>query len=82
MYKNVEHYGTNLRFIDTAGIDKTLEDTFNEALIAQALLALDEADILIQVVDSRIGCLEADIQLSRMIHRSKKQSLPCRVRQM
>lgn len=75
LYRFVEHYGTVFRFIDTAGIDTTLDDEFNESLISQALIALEEADILIHVTDVLTGQTESDKYLSRIIHRSKKHTL-------
>ena len=50
IYGNVTHKNKTFHLIDTGGIDLGKED-FNQDIIAQASLAIDESDIILFVVD-------------------------------
>ena len=57
--------------IDTGGIE--LGDApFLEEIKAQAEIAMDEADVIIFVVDARSGLTDDDIYIQRLLHKTKK----------
>lgn len=66
-YKN---YKFNL--IDTGGIE-TGDDDFNKEIRVQASLAIDEADIIIYVVDLKDGLTNGDKFISNMLLKSNKR---------
>jgi len=58
--------------IDTGGIElKNLP--FMQEIIAQAELAIDEADVIIFVVDGRVGVTNQDQDVINILHHSKKK---------
>ena len=60
--------------IDTGGIE--LKDLpFQEEIRAQALLAIDEADLILMVVDGRVGISLEDEQVVQILHKSQKPIL-------
>ena len=64
----------NLRFnlIDTGGIDLS-EDKFNEDIKMQAEIAMDEADVIVFVVDGIEGINSNDIVVRDLLYKSNKK---------
>ncbi|CCP88158.1 ribosome biogenesis GTPase Der [Candidatus Phytoplasma solani] len=60
--------------IDTGGIEMK-DIPFLEQIKQQAQLALDEADVIIFVVDGQIGLTESDSYLSKILYKTKKPVL-------
>lgn len=72
IYGNVEYRNYNFHLIDTGGID--LEDNhFNDEIKVQASLAIDEADVIIFVVDGKEGLTANDFAVRDMLLRSKRK---------
>ena len=70
IYGNVEYQNYNFHLIDTGGID--LENSaFNDEIKVQATLAIDEADVIIFVVDGKEGLTSNDFAVRDMLLRSK-----------
>ena len=71
-------YGTGSYFdykynvIDTGGIDIS-DDTFNKEIKMQAELAIDEADVVIFVVDGKEGITSNDLVVRDILRRSNKK---------
>ncbi len=61
------------RVIDTGGFEPDSPDLLLEQMREQAQLAIEEADIIILVVDSRTGLLPTDEQIADMLRRSGKR---------
>lgn len=72
--KPVSYFGKNFTLMDTGGIDSQLKKDFNEEVRAQALMAIEDADSLIFVVDSTVGITTQDQEVAKIVHQSKK---PC-----
>lgn len=69
-------YGNHyFELIDTGGIDPHHVANFNDEVRAQAELAIDEADILIMVVNMQTGILTLDDELARKLLRTGKPLL-------
>ena len=64
----------NYRFnvIDTGGIDVS-KDIFNDEIRVQAELAIDEADVVVFVVDGKEGITPNDIEVRDILRKSKKR---------
>lgn len=71
IYGTVYHNDTSFHLIDTGGIDDKAEG-FNTDIKSQAELALDEADIILFVVDGKEGITSNDLVVRDMLRKSKK----------
>jgi GTP-binding protein len=75
------HYGTSewcdeaFTVIDTGGYVTQSEDQFEAAIRKQVHLAIEEADILLFVVDVTTGITDLDQSLANMLRRHKKPLL-------
>jgi GTPase len=72
------HYGVSewngVRFtvIDTGGYVPESEDIFEKAIREQVHIAMEEADVLLFVVDSMVGVAALDTEFANIVRRSKK----------
>lgn len=71
LYGKCEWLDQTFSVIDTGGIE--LKNVpFMDEIRAQAQLAIDEADLIIFVVDGRVGITNQDRDVMNILHRSKK----------
>ena len=71
LYGKASWLGKSFTLIDTGGIE--LENRpFQEQIRAQANIALEEADIVLFVVDGKVGVTNDDIMVARMLRKVKK----------
>lgn len=74
LYTNCEWLDQEFSLIDTGGIE--LNNTaFMDEIKAQAQLAMDEADLIVLVVDGRVGVTSGDLDVVRILHRFNKPIL-------
>ena len=71
IYGTVKFQDYQFHLIDTGGIDKGKED-FNNDIKMQALLAIDEADIILFVVDGASGLTSNDLLVRDMLLKAHK----------
>ncbi|GAB4489111.1 MAG: ribosome biogenesis GTPase Der [Thermodesulfovibrionales bacterium] len=72
-YRDVEWGGKQFMVVDTGGFTvDPLEDIFAQAK-EQALFAIDEADLIVQLMDGRDGLMPADLELARLLRESGKR---------
>ena len=64
--------GLEFDLIDTGGVDLADADDLARAVQAQARAAIDEADILVLVVDARAGLGPGDAELADLLRRQDK----------
>ncbi|MDE7150385.1 MAG: ribosome biogenesis GTPase Der, partial [Bacteroidales bacterium] len=74
-YGTVNWNGKEFSLIDTGGYLLDDEDAFNEAIRAQVLLAVDEADIILFLVDAKDGITPLDEDVARMLRSCEKPVL-------
>lgn len=74
-YGSVNWNGKEFSLIDTGGYLLDDEDAFNEAIRAQVLLAVDEADIILFLVDAKDGITPLDEDVARMLRSCEKPVL-------
>ncbi|MCF8231778.1 MAG: ribosome biogenesis GTPase Der [Bacteroidales bacterium] len=73
------HYGTSdwngveFTVIDTGGFVEGAEDVFEEAIRKQAKLAVDEADVILFMVDTKDGLTGYDQDVANIIRKSEKK---------
>jgi GTPase len=59
--------------IDTAGIEKKNDLTLLDEINIQTQIAIEEADILVMVVDSQVGITSLDIEVAKNLLKTKKR---------
>lgn len=72
-YGKVDWAGKEFTLIDTGGYIKGSGDVFEEEIRKQVIIAIEEADLLIFVVDVTSGLTDLDEQVANVLRRSKKK---------
>lgn len=72
LYADAELFGRPFEIIDTGGIDERSNIPFAEEVKMQAEIAIEEADSLIMVVDSRTGVTSLDEHVAHLLLKSGK----------
>jgi GTPase len=72
LYAQAEEFHFPFELIDTGGIDPSSSDTFQDEIRMQALIAIEEADTLVMVVDAHVGVTRLDSELARLLLKSGK----------
>ena len=72
IYGIAEYKGYRFSLIDTGGIDTTV-DKFNDDIKMQAELAIDEADVVVFVVDGKEGINSNDKVVRDILYKSNKK---------
>lgn len=71
-YGQVEWGGRDFSIVDTGGWVVKSDDIFEGEINKQVSIAIDEADILLFVVDVMNGITDLDMSIAQMLRRSKK----------
>jgi GTP-binding protein len=74
-YGNCEWNGKKFSVIDTGGYVKGSEDIFEAQIRRQVELAIDEASVIIFVVDVETGITDLDTAVAKILRKSKKKIL-------
>lgn len=74
-YGKTEWQGREFSVVDTGGWVVNSDDVFEEEIRKQVLIALDEADVILFVVDVANGVTDLDMQVASVLRRSKKPVL-------
>lgn len=72
IYMDAEWLNHTFTMIDTGGIEFEDNDHILTSMRQQALVATEEADVIIFVVDGRAGVTTADEEVARMLRNTKK----------
>ena len=70
-----EWAGTTFRLIDTGGVDQANSGPFGQQIAAQARQAVEEADLVLLVVDTRAGVTPGDEELAQTLRSSRRPVL-------
>lgn len=65
-------YDLNFKIVDTAGLADPDNSELTKAMLKQTQHAIDEADLIIFVIDAREGCTPYDHELASLLRRQKK----------
>ncbi len=65
--------GVNFSVIDTGGYVENSEDIFEEEINKQVLLAIEEADIILFMVDVTVGIHDLDISVAELLRKIDKK---------
>ena len=71
LYGHVDWLGHSFSLIDTGGIE-VANKPFQEQIRAQVEIAIDEADIIVFVVDGQVGITADDRVVARMLYKVNK----------
>lgn len=71
-YGTVDWCGKEFGVIDTGGFVTKSEDVFEAAIRSQVKIAIEEADILLFMVDVATGITDLDAEFASLLRRSKK----------
>ena len=74
-YGKTDWNGKEFSLIDTGGYVIGGGDTFEAAIDQQVEVAIDEADVILFVVDVEVGVSVMDEEVARLLHRSDKPVL-------
>ncbi len=73
LYAEADFFGRPFEVIDTGGIDPHSAVAFQEEIRRQTEIAIEEADVLIMVVDLTAGATQLDSYVARLLLRTKKR---------
>ncbi|CAG7641355.1 ribosome biogenesis GTPase Der [Paenibacillus allorhizosphaerae] len=72
LYGIGEWLTTEFSIIDTGGIEIEGDDQIMRSVRAQAELAIEEADVIVFMVDAKAGVTPADSEVAELLYRAKK----------
>lgn len=71
-YGNASWTGREFTLVDTGGLDPTVEEGFFPLIREQAMLAINEADVILFILDTRDGLTPADMEIADVLRRTEK----------
>ncbi len=74
-YGKSEWGGVEFSVVDTGGWVVNSDDVFEEEIRKQVLLAVDEADVILFVVDALNGVTDLDLEVANILRRQRKPVL-------
>jgi GTPase len=72
LYGQVEFERWRATVVDTGGFDPSSEEPIVEGVRRQVLVAVEEADLVLFVVDTRAGVTALDAEIARVLRRSSR----------
>ena len=67
LYEVAEAHGRRFILIDTGGLEPVPDTPLLQAMRAQVLVALEEADVILFVVDAQAGYTPADLEVAQLL---------------
>ncbi len=74
-YGKTDWNGKEFSIIDTGGYTVNSDDVFEEEIRRQVMLAIDEADLILFLVEVRTGITDLDMMMADILRRSGKKVL-------
>lgn len=75
LYQDAEWSGKSFTVIDTGGIEVASTDSLLNMVKKQAQIAIEEADLILFIVDGQVGITIDDEEVAQMLRRTKKEVL-------
>ena len=72
-YAETEWAGKLFTLVDTGGFVPASDDVFEQAIREQAQIAIEEADIVLFVVDAQSGVVASDMEIAQVLRKSEKK---------
>ncbi len=67
IFANVSWPGTEFTIVDTGGLELKPQSTMSQAVKEQVEVAIDEADVIIFLVDVKDGVMPTDLEIADML---------------
>lgn len=77
IYEDVEWRGKTFSLIDTGGIEPYSNDTITVQMRNQAEIAMNVSDVIVFMVDAKVGMTADDKEIASMLMRSSKPVILC-----
>lgn len=74
-YSEAEWAGHDFVLVDTGGYFSGTTDVMNQAVLKQIQEAIEEAAVIVFVVDGQVGATTLDVEIARLLQRSEKKLL-------
>ncbi|MBT1071653.1 ribosome biogenesis GTPase Der [Pelotalea chapellei] len=71
-YADISRFDKPFILIDTGGFEPVTEDRLLQQMREQSTMAMEEADVILFMMDARSGLTPADIEVAKMLRRVKK----------
>lgn len=71
-YHHADWNGVDFLLIDTGGIEAGSPDAFQSSIRTQALMAAEESDAVVFLVDGRVGLTPDDEEVAKILKRAKR----------
>lgn len=72
LYATAEWVNREFMMIDTGGIETQSQDKFIVSIVEQAKIAMAEADVIVFVVDARVGMTSDDEEIAKILRQTNK----------
>jgi GTP-binding protein len=76
-YGRCEWCGSEFSVVDTGGWSSGSDDVFEEEIRKQVVIAIDEADVVLFMVEAATGITDYDAEIADILRRSKKPVVLC-----
>ena len=76
-YGKCDWCGTEFSVVDTGGWSTGSDDAFEEEIRKQVVIAIDEADVVLFMVEAATGVTDYDAEIADLLRRSKKPVVLC-----
>ena len=76
-YGRCEWCGREFSVVDTGGYTTNSDDVFESAIRSQVQIAIDEADLVLFMVEAGTGITDYDAEIADILRRSKKPVILC-----
>ncbi len=76
-YGKCDWCGTEFSVVDTGGYTSNSDDVFEKAIRRQVEIAIDEADVVLFMVEAATGITDYDSEIADVLRRSKKPVVLC-----
>ena len=76
-YGKCEWCGREFSVVDTGGYTSNSDDVFEEAIRTQVVLAIEEADVVLFMVEAATGITDYDAEIADLLRRSGKPVVTC-----
>ncbi|NDD57983.1 MAG: ribosome biogenesis GTPase Der [Chlamydiae bacterium] len=73
LYTEADFFGHTFQLIDTGGIHPNSEVPFQKEIRQQSEIAIEEADVIVMVVDAHSGITLLDDIVAKILHRTNKR---------
>ncbi len=73
LYADANWCGRDFTIVDTGGVELASEDVFQKEIIEQVMLAIENATVIIFLVDGKTGVTQSDEDVAKLL---RKQNVP------